>query len=144
MVETILILTFSVALFAYWLRYTILLLLSEEQVGEHSTVISQLSVLEVREALRQPVVDIPLDRLHRALDKDYRMLCFLLNHASDMEPRPAAHHLLMLDYRIMHLWFCLTRNASARQARRALDEMAGVLTYIAYKMGERPAGFSQA
>jgi hypothetical protein len=144
MVETILILAFSLALFVYWFRYTVLLLLSEEQVEGHATVISQLTVLETREALRQTEGDLPLDALHRALDKDYRMLRYLLDHAAGVGLRPAEHYLLMLDYTIMKAWFWLTRNASARQARRALDEMALVVSHIAYKMGERAAGLSEA
>jgi hypothetical protein len=79
-----------------------------------------------------------LDRLRRALDNDYRMLRYLLDHAAGMGLRPVEHHLLILDYRIMNVWCRLRPN------RRALDEMAGVLSYIAYKMGERAAGFSQA
>jgi len=138
MVETILILAFSLALFVYWFRYTVLLLLSEEQVEEHATVIGQLSLLETREALRQAPRDLPLDRLQRALDNDYRMLRYLLDHAAGMGLRPLEHCLLILDYRIMKIWYRLKPN------RRALNEMAGVLSYIAYKMGERAAGFSQA
>ena len=142
MVETILILGFSFALFLYWFRYTVLLLLSEEQVVEHGTVISQLSVLETREALRH--AELPLDSLQHALDRDFRMLRYLLDHAAGLGLRPLEHHLLILDYRIMKAWYHLTRNASTHQARRALDEMAGVLSYIAYKMGQRTAGLSQA
>jgi hypothetical protein len=138
MVETILILGFSLALFVYWFRYTVLLLLSEEQVEGHTTVIGHLSVLETREALRQAHGELPLDRLHRALDKDYRMLRYLLDHAAGMGLRPLEHYLLILDYRIMQVWFRLMPN------KRALEEMAGVLSYIAYKMGERSASFSQA
>jgi hypothetical protein len=144
MVETILILAFSLALFVYWFRYTVLLLLSEEQVDCHGTVIAQLSVLETRKALRQVEGGVPLDPLHSALDKDYRMLRYLLDHAAGVDLRPLEHYLLILDYRIMKAWYRLTRNISTRQARRALDEMAGVLSHIAYKMGERAAGFSQA
>lgn len=144
MVETILILAFSLALFLYWFRYTVLLLLSEEQVEEHGAVIGQLSVLETRQALRLSQGDLSLDRVHRALDNDYRMLRYLLDHAAGMGLRPLEHYLLILDYRIMKAWYRINRNASTGQARRALDEMARVLSYIAYKMGERSAGFSQA
>ena len=42
--------------------------------------------------------------------------------------RPLEQYLLILDYRLMKGWFHLTRS------KRALDEMAGVVTYIAYKM----------
>lgn len=143
MIETVLILAFSLALFVYWFRYTVLLLLSEENVEQHTTVIGQLSVLETRQALRQ-AQGVPLDPLQCALDSDYRMLRYLLDHAAGMDLRPLEHHLLVLDYRIMRVWYRLTRHASTRQARRALDEMAGVVSHIAYKMGERAASFSQA
>ncbi|MGA2741490.1 MAG: hypothetical protein ABSG65_29150 [Bryobacteraceae bacterium] len=138
MIETILILAFSLALFVYWFRYTVLLLLSEEQVEDHGAVIGQLSVLETREALRQASGDIPLDRLHRALDNDYRMLRYLLDHAAGMGLGSVEHYLLTLDYQIMKVWYRVKPN------RRALEEMADVVGYIAYKMGERTAGFSQA
>jgi hypothetical protein len=137
MFETILILAFSLALFVYWFRYTVLLLLSEEEVaGGNTAVIGQLSVLETREALRRTEGDLPLDRLHRALDDDYRMLCYLLDHAAGMSLRPFERFLLILDYRMMDAWYRLKRS------RRALDEMAGVVSCIAYKMGEQAASFS--
>jgi hypothetical protein len=139
MVETILILAFSLALFLYWFRYTVLLLLNEEERAvAHTTVIGQLSVLQTREALRHAPEDLALDPLRRALDKDYRMLRYLLDHAAGMGLRPLEHYLLILDYRIMTAWYGLTRK------RSALEEMAGILSYIAYKMGERTAGFSPA
>jgi hypothetical protein len=146
MVETILILAFSLALFVYWFRYTVLLLLtreSEEGVNGHTIVIGQLSVLETREALRESQGDAGLDPLRAALDRDYRMLRYLLDHAAGMGLRPLERYLLIPDYQIMRAWYRLTRSTSNRQARRALNEMAGVLSYIAYKMGERSAAFSQ-
>jgi hypothetical protein len=144
MVETVLILAFSMALFVYWFRYTVLLLLSEENVSQHTAVIGQLSVLETREALRRAPGDLPLDRLQHALDNDYQMLRYLLDHAAGLGLGPLEHYLLVLDYQIMRSWYRMTRNASTRQARRALEEMAGVVSHIAYKMGERAAGFSEA
>jgi hypothetical protein len=143
MVETILIFAFSLALFVYWFRYTVLLLLSEERAEKHGAVIGHLSLLETREAL-QLGGDMPLDRLHRALQNDYRMLRYLLDHAAGMGLRPLEHYMLILDYRLMGAWYRVTRKASAAQAQRALEEMAGVLSYIAYKMGERTLGPSQA
>jgi hypothetical protein len=136
MVETILILAFSLALFVYWFRYTVLLLLSEERVEGHTAVIDQLSLLDTREALCHTQGDLPLDRLHRALNDDYRMLRYLLDHAAGMGLRPVEHYLLILDYRIMQTWYYLAHK------RSALEEMASVLTCIAYKMGEQAASFS--
>jgi hypothetical protein len=143
MIETILILVFSLALFVYWFRYTVLLLLSEEHADTEGAVISQLSLLETREALLQDG-DLPLDRLHRALQNDYKMLRYLLGHAAGLNLRPLERFLLILDYRLMGAWYRMARTASASQARSALQEMAGVLSHIAFKMGERTLGASQA
>lgn len=87
MVETILIFAFSLALFVYWFRYTVLLLLSEEQAGQNGAVIHQLSLLETREALNR-TGDLPLDPLHSSLQSDYRMLRYLLDHAAGMGLQP--------------------------------------------------------
>ncbi len=143
MVETILIFAFSLALFVYWFRYTVLLLLSEEQAGQNGAVIHQLSLLETREALNR-TGDLPLDPLHSSLQSDYRMLRYLLDHAAGMGLQPLERYLLLLDYQMMGVWYYLTRSTSHVQARRALSEMAGVLSYIAYKMGERALATSEA
>ncbi len=142
MFETILILLFSLALFAYWFRYTVLLLLGEESTANPGPVIEQLNLSQSRAALDSG--DVPLERLHSAIEKDYRLILYLLDHAAGLGLRPFEHHLLILDYRVMALWYGLTRNASAVQAQRALAEMLGVLTCIARKMGERAAAASHA
>jgi hypothetical protein len=144
MIETILIIAFSLVLFVYWFRYTVLLLLSEDQVEQSPALNSQLSLLETREALRDTQGDLPLDRLHHALERDYRMLRYLLDHAAGLGLRPVERFLLMLDYRMLRIWYRLSRNASAPQARRALQEMAGILNYIASKMDQRAGSPSEA
>ncbi len=143
MLETILIVAFSLGLFAYWFRYTVLLLLTEEQEG-HPTVISQLNVQKTRESLRNLEGNPPFDALQLALDADYRMIRYLLDHAAGMNLARVEHYLLISYYRVMKAKYHLTRRVSRRQARQALDAMASVLTCIAYKMGERSATFSQA
>jgi hypothetical protein len=142
-IQSILIIAFSLGLFVYWFRYTVLLLLSEDNVREHKPMAGHLSLVETCEALRETHADAALNRLERALDKDYRMLRYLLGHAAGLGLRPIEHFLLMLDYRLLRMWYRVTRYASTTLARGALQEMASILTYIAYKMGERsqsPAG----
>lgn len=131
MIETILILVFSLALFVYWFRYTVLLLLNDEQVQASGTIAGQLQLSETRAALQQAQDDLTLDRLRLALESDYRMLRYLLDHAAGLGLRPLDRYLMALDYRLMDTWYRFSRN------RKALQEMAGVLTYIAYKMSER-------
>jgi hypothetical protein len=143
MVETVLIIAFSCLLLLYWCRYTILLLLSEDQI-EEGAVISQLSLSETRAALRMGPADLPLDSLHRSLENDYRVLRYLQTHAAGMGLRPLEKALLALDYHAMQLWYRLTRSTSATQAHAALQEMAAILTCVASKMGERAGQPSEA
>ncbi|HTQ53386.1 MAG TPA: hypothetical protein VMI94_02935 [Bryobacteraceae bacterium] len=134
MFETALILAFSGGLFAYWFRYTVLLLLAQEQNGKAGPILQQLSLAGTREALRESP---DLGPLQLALDKDYRLLLYLLDHAAGLGLDPLEQYLLILDYKMMAVWSRLTRRASASQSRRALQEMARVLSCIAAKMGER-------
>ena len=139
MIESILIIAFSLVLFVYWFRYTVLLLLNEDRADEREVLVGQLSLMETRETLRTAPTGVPLDRLHSALEKDYRMLRYLQDHAAGLGLRPVERFLLMLDYRMLRIWYQITRNASTVHARGALDEMAGILSCIAHKMDERAA-----
>jgi hypothetical protein len=131
MIESVLIIAFPLILFIYWFRYAVRLLLSENQAEEPSTVMSRWG-------------ELPLDRLHQALENEYRLLEYLLEHAAGLGLRPTEIHLLTLDYRLMRLWFRLTRNANTAHAQRALEEMARILSYIAYKMSKRSDRLSRA
>jgi hypothetical protein len=131
MVELGLIIAFALVLFGYWFRYAVLMLLSENQADEPRTAIRRWG-------------ELPLDRLHQALEKEYRLLGYLLAHAAGLKLRPIEVYLLTLDYRLMRFWFRLTRNASTAHAYRALEEMARIVSYIAYKMSQRTDRLSRA
>jgi hypothetical protein len=143
MIELSLIIALFPMLFVYWFRYAVRMLLSENEAAEPKTVLTRLSLMETRETWRQ-WGELPLDRLHQALEKEYRLLEYLLDHAAGLRLRPTEIYLLTLDYRLMRLRFRLTRNASAAHAHRALEEMARILGYIAYKMRKRSDRLWQA
>jgi hypothetical protein len=144
MFETILILAFSSALFAYWFRYTVLLLLHQEGDSKTGPLLDQLGLSQTRQALQDHGQNLPLERVREAIEKDYRLLLYLLDHAMELGLQPLEQYLLILDYRLMSLWFRLTRHASVKQSRRALDEMSEVLACIACKMGARNVAASHA
>jgi hypothetical protein len=131
MPELILIIAFSMILFVYWFRYAVRTLLSENQAEEPITVIRQLG-------------ELPLDRRHDVLENEYRMLEYVLAHAVGLGLPPIEIYLLTLDYRLMRFWFRITRNTNTAHAQRALEEMARVLSYIAYKMNNRGDRLSRA
>jgi hypothetical protein len=137
MFASILIIVFSLILFVYWFRYSCILLLrdfAEQNVLTDANSESRFSFARVREQLNR---DLELDPLHQSLDHDYRMISYLLQHAPDLGLQSLEDRLLVLDYRVMRLYYRVTRTIAPLQARSALAEMAMVLGILSQKIGEQ-------
>ena len=82
-----------------------------------------------------------LEPLKEFLDRDYRVLTYLLNHSAIPSNGDASleKRMLEIDYRIMRAWYRVSRNLSPSAACRALNEMSQVVAYFANSMGERSA-----
>ena len=135
MIAGILIIAFSLILFVYWFRYCCLLLL--RTAAERSTAAmadQRFNVAQVLEGLKS---DSPLDPLEHALERDYHVIRFLIDHAADLELASVENRILLIDYRIMRVWSHLTRTIAPNQSRRALSEMASILGVLIRKMGEQ-------
>ena|SRR5579863_1288192 len=144
MLASILIIGFSLILFVYWFRYSCILLLrnfSEETVSTRPDAETRFSFAQVREQLKS---DLELDPLHQSLDRDYRMISYLLQHAPDLGLQSLEDRLLVLDYRVMRLYYRVTRTIAPLHARGALAEMATVLGILAQKIGEQAGLRNQA
>ena len=137
MIASVLIIGFSIILLAYWFRYSCILLLRAEQ---EKTVLAPVAsdirfcFVEVQARLKTAEV---LDPLHLALQRDYEILIYLLQHAAGLSLESFEDRLLVLDYRVMQWWYRLTLTAAPEQARQALNEMASVLIVLAQKMGQQ-------
>lgn len=144
MFASIFIIVVSVVLFAYWFRYTCLLILSAQSSRNYAPQVAsanQLKFLETRSELAKEQPETPLAALQRSLDRDYRLLTYLLEHAAayDVAGRSIEERILMLDYRLMSVWYFITRSMSGGLARRALIEKASIVNHLANAMGERVA-----
>jgi hypothetical protein len=142
MISSIFILIFSVVLFVYWFRYTCILILRSKTPQDYSEQVvaaNQLSYPAVDERLRGAMSSAELGTLVTSLQRDYRLLSYLLRHAAGVEVGGLTleQRMLMVDFRIMQLWYAVTRRFAAGQAREALQEMAQVLHNFANAMGER-------
>jgi hypothetical protein len=89
---------------------------------------------EVQARLRTTEV---LDPLHLSLQRDYKILIYLLQHGAGLSLESFEDRLLVLDYKVMQWWYRLTKVAAPQQARRALYEMASILNVLAQKMSEQ-------
>jgi hypothetical protein len=148
LVATIVIMSSSVLLFGYWFRYTCLLILSARTTRDYAASVAmanQLAFPEVQAQLRE-AASAELDRLKDALDRDYKVLTFLLKNAANASDGQDAleKRMLEINYRMMQSWYSLSRRFSPAAAARALDEMASVVAHFANSMGERAAAGAAA
>ena len=136
MVTSIFIIAISVILFVYWLRYScVMLLRSARERAEIPTVADErFNVSSVLERLK---TESDLAPLERALERDYYVLTYLIEHAADLELASIENKLLVLDYKLMRLWSRLTRTVAPQQSRKALSEMASVLSVLVGQMCEQ-------
>src|SRR5579862_5204270 len=137
----------SVLLFGYWFRYTCLLILSARTTRDYAASVAlanQLSFPEVQAQLRVATAD--MDRLKDALDRDYKVLTYLLKNAAKASDGQDAleKRMLEINYRLMQNWYSVSRRFSPAAAARALDEMATVVAHFANSMGERAAAGAAA
>ncbi len=143
MIVSVIIATFSFALLLYWFRFSCILMLRNSGLGSRTTVAvdSQFSCRQVKELLRG---DAQLDGLERALERDYRLATYLIEHAAGLDLNSVEDRLLVLDYRVMQWYYRVTRSNSPERARRALAEMADVVGVLAGRLDERAGLQSEA
>ena len=134
----------SILLFAYWFRYTCLLIISARTTRDYAgavAVANQLGFLEVQSQLSDNSPDLvrlpELDRLKDALDRDYKVLTYLLKHAGANGEDGLEMRMLEIEYRVMGAWYSMSRRLSHSAACRAVEEMSLVIAHFANAMGER-------
>jgi hypothetical protein len=136
MLSGILIIAVSLVLLVYWFRYSCILILRNQQEQKQRAAVpaGRFALSEMQERLR---VERELDPLHQLLDRDYKILKYLLEHAAGLELDSLEDRVLVLDYRVMQWVYRLTRIAAPEQARRALLEMASVLGALDRRIVQR-------
>lgn len=133
---------FSLALLVYWFRYTCLLLLSSRSEKRHAAAIAEANRLyfpQIDGERIQQADPSELPALQRMLERDYRLIIFLLKHTAGLEVAGVTleQRLLMLDFKLMQLVSAMGRFLGVKRVRAALQEMAAVVTQLADAMGER-------
>jgi hypothetical protein len=143
LIATVVITASSVLLFAYWFRYTCLLILSAKTARDYTSDVADSNRLlfpEVQAQLNQSASP-DLDKLRSALDRDYQVLRHLMKHmpAAGEGQSALETQMLALNYRLMGTWYHVTRHVSGSTAARALSEMSMVVAHFANLMGEQAA-----
>ena len=135
MITSIVIISISALLFAYWLRYSCMLLLRDARERAGQTVADErFGIAGVLERLK---TETDLSDLERSLERDYHVVTYVIEHATDLELASIENKLLIFDYKLMRFWSRVTRTLAPEQSRRALSEMAAVLCVLVSQMGEQ-------
>lgn len=134
----------SVVLFAYWFRYTCLLILSTRPARDFAKNVAdanRLSFRDVQATLGGALKTADLDALQSRLDHDYALITCLLRHGAEFKVAGSAieERMLMVHYSIMRRWYALARRLSVTRGRQAIEEMAQIVNHFAGLMGERSA-----
>jgi len=147
MIVTLLIVSVSVLLFVYWFRYTVLLIQSRPAPPEFAHKVAaanHLSFVEVRRKIHDTNEATSLRTMCQSLERDYWALKYLLGHAATVQAGSytAEQRLLMINFRLLRLWFAAVLRFRPGAAKVALLEMSGTLEYFAGAMGRRFASLT--
>jgi len=142
MLVTAIIIAVSFALFMYWFRSTVILIQRTQSAPDYAQRVAaanQLSFVDVRQQLHSRMQTQNLDGLCGALQRDYEVLKYLLGHAAAAEAGSytAEQRLLMINFRLLKVWFAVGVRLRPESAKLALLEMSGTLDYFANVMGRR-------
>ena len=148
LVATVVITVSSIVLFAYWFRYTCLLILSAKTARDYTSEVAasnKLAFPQVQAQLQQGSTP-DLERLRNSLDRDYRIVRDLLKYLpKETEGRSTLEtQMLAVNYRLMSTWYQVSRHLSESAAARALGEMSMVVAHLANLMGEQAASAAAA
>jgi hypothetical protein len=130
----------SALLFAYWFRYTCLLILSAKTVRDYAAQVASanhLSFMQVHSQLAACAAE-DLSRLEQVLLHDYSVICALLDGAENQQSGVESW-ILRLHYGIMRARFDVGRRLSPKIARHALKEMCQIVACLANGVGEAAA-----
>jgi hypothetical protein len=136
LIVTVTITVSSILLFCYWFRYTCHLILSAATSRDFATNVArahQLGYQDVRLRLSHGATG--LGQLKDMLDHDYAVLARLMNQAEDGQAG-IERLMLVTHYRLTAVWYQIISTISAAGARKALEEMSGVVAHFANCIGE--------
>jgi hypothetical protein len=134
----------STGLLIYWFRYTCRLILNAQPARDYTQQVAaanELRFLQIQEDLPFVRGRSQLDNLEKTLERDYRVLSFLLRHTATLQPETDGleQNMLMLHFNLLRAYYSLICAISQSKGRVAIQEMGRIVSYFANRMGERAA-----
>jgi len=139
----------STGLLIYWFRYSCRLILNAKPARDYTEQVAaanELRFLEIQQDLPFVRGRRQLDNLQKSLERDYRVLSFLLRHTAALHAETdfLEQNMLMVHFNLMRAYYALVCAISQSKGRRAIQEMVKVVSYFANCMGERAASAAVA
>lgn len=136
---SLIIIAASGVLFAYWFRYSCLLILSTHTTQDYTSVVARasgLGVLELQARLEAGEIN-NLDAILRAMNMDYERVKRLLAKAPGVQHHlPTTEQLLLrADYQLMRMCALFAGRRNPLAAREALLEQCAILSHFANAAG---------
>jgi DNA-binding transcriptional MerR regulator len=145
MTFSILLIVLSLALLAYWFRYSCLLIVHTRTAEDFALEVSRangLSFAMVKERLDSGEAK-ELAPLYESLSRDYEVLTQLLGQLN-REEQQLEERLLQLNFRVTQVWFRVASAVGLKAAVSALEEMNEMVAHFANSLGERQQVMSQS
>lgn len=136
---SLIIIAASLVLFAYWFRYSCLLILSTQTTQDYTGVVAKasgLGLLETQARLEAGEIE-NLDAVLQAIHLDYERVKRLLAKAPGIEQHLSSSEqlLLRLDYQVMRFCALFAGRRNPLQARESLLEQCAILSHFANAAG---------
>ncbi len=133
----------SLALFAYWFRYSCILILRTQTAEDYSGEVCRANGLsfDLVKGQIEANKDPNLIELYRSLERDYRVVSQLLDQISGSAPgeNMLETKLLRANFRVTQAWFHMSHTLGLRSSVSALEEMAETIGHFANTFGQQSA-----
>lgn len=131
----------SLALFAYWFRYSCLLILRTQTAEDFSAEVCRANGLSfdlVKGQIEKGGGD-NLSELYAALERDYKIVNHLLDQVAINSNNENALEtkLLRANFRVTQCWFRVSNSLGLRSSVNALEEMAETIGHFANSFGQQ-------
>lgn len=133
----------SFGLFAYWFRYSCILILRTQTAEDYSGEVCHANGLSFDLVRGQIEVNKNpnLIELYHSLERDYRVVSQLLDQISGSvaEENMLETKLLRANFRVAQAWFRVSHSLGLRSSVSALEEMAESIGHFANAFGQQSA-----
>ena len=138
----------SLALFAYWFRYSCLLILRTQTAEDYSREVCRANGLSF-DLVKGQIEAEPnpnLSALYESLERDYRVVSQLLDQVSmqSQQDNVLETKLLRANFRVTQAWFQVSHKLGLSSSIGALEEMADTISHFANAFGEQSASSAAA